>query len=671
MIPLLALTYRNGWKDSVELMLSLQKRSDNGEAVATVLLSSLIFEMHEDLLAIQNRFKAKDGVVEGETSYRVSRRTSSLSFIAGADSVSNGSTKDRRSWLSAIENTFIWDNIQELVRFVSIWAASGRVAVAGMPGAKRAIVLQRRLDETKSKMTSQSLNRCRYECNEKRHSAFCIMSVENCPQCGHSLLAHKMCPPPDLFRDLRRRLDEEIRGGGIDRIESKIASTETLSIDNLTDDDDDDDDDGISASGGGGKDDTILDEEGRTVSLGDQYEDDSLDQLKFDPSYYSHGLGGNTNGGSRVLRMEFGGLDGYDHGGLRRFVTNADIATFESSTYSPQNPMQPLSAMACGAERKLFVLIQLSHLLDLLLFPNEIECRQRAGALSKQENEDRTGKNQSQHLSSMHNEVKVKHVDDNTASSLDANLIEVLEGYYGVGYFTRPKNMHEWTPIPSVTVFALIRATLTLLVHCECTDPQLPSICQRLRRLSHFLVAVSNSGSPSSAESTSDRLSSGQPSDRVKVSEDLSEADLWVLLITMHLQNKLKEIRLIAFSMCDNSDLIDVTEDKMSPVDIIECLEPFQIPFVGKECTRTAKNTSDSTAEMLPKRSGKFSHRAFLHAPWEAYTAEESAAIAAARVATSGEGNAWKSGKIALPGARSGVCHEVRIHFIFFYFNSE
>ena len=133
---------------------------------------------------------------------------SSLSFIAGADSVSNGSTKDRRSWLSAIENTFIWDNIQELVRFVSIWAASGRVAVAGMPGAKRAIVLQRRLDETKSKMTSQSLNRCRYECNEKRHSAFCIMSVENCPQCGHSLLAHKMCPPPDLFRDLRRRLDE-------------------------------------------------------------------------------------------------------------------------------------------------------------------------------------------------------------------------------------------------------------------------------------------------------------------------------------------------------------------------------------------------------------------------------------------------------------------------------
>ena len=127
--------------------------------------------------------------------------------------------------------------------------------------------------------------------------------------------------------------------------------------------------------------------------------------------------------------------------------------------------MQPLSAMACGAERKLFVLIQLSHLLDLLLFPNEIECRQRAGALSKQENEDRTGKNQSQHLSSMHNEVKVKHVDDNTASSLDANLIEVLEGYYGVGYFTRPKNMHEWTPIPSV-FFALIRATS----HCWYTN---------------------------------------------------------------------------------------------------------------------------------------------------------------------------------------------------------
>ena len=151
----------------------------------------------------------------------------------------------------------------------------------------------------------------------------------------------------------------------------------------------------------------------------------------------------------------------------------------------------------------------------------------------------------------------------------------------------------------------------------------------------------------------------------MKESEDLSEADLWVLLITMHLQNKLKEIRLIAFSMCDNSDLIDVTEDKMSPVDIIECLKPFQIPFVGKDRTRIAKNMSDSTAEILPKRSGKFSHRAFLHAPWEAYTAEESAAIAAARAATSGEGNAWKSGKIALPGARSGVCHEVRIYFCF------
>ena len=73
MIPLLALTYRNGWKDSVELMLSLQKRSDNGEAVATVLLSSLIFEMHEDLLAIQNRFKAKDGV----------RKPDFLSFLNG------------------------------------------------------------------------------------------------------------------------------------------------------------------------------------------------------------------------------------------------------------------------------------------------------------------------------------------------------------------------------------------------------------------------------------------------------------------------------------------------------------------------------------------------------------------------------------------------------------
>ena len=84
-----------------------------------------------------------------------------------------------------------------------------------------------------------------------------------------------------------------------------------MSIGNLTDDDDDDDD-GIGAGGGGGKDDTILDEEGN-VSLGDQYEDDGLDQLKFDPSYCSHSWVGIPME-TRVLRMEFGGLGNYDHG---------------------------------------------------------------------------------------------------------------------------------------------------------------------------------------------------------------------------------------------------------------------------------------------------------------------------------------------------------------------
>ena len=37
-----------------------------------------------------------------------------MSFIAGADGVGNGGAKDRRGWLSAIENTFIWTIFRNL-----------------------------------------------------------------------------------------------------------------------------------------------------------------------------------------------------------------------------------------------------------------------------------------------------------------------------------------------------------------------------------------------------------------------------------------------------------------------------------------------------------------------------------------------------------------------------
>ena len=329
----------------------------------------------------------------------------------------------------------------------------------------------------------------RYESNEDRHGS-----------------------SPDLFRDLRRRLDEELRGGGM---ETRLSTVAGGTVGDLSDDDDeDDDDDALEEAGASGEVKNRLSE--------DDSEDEDGDRLQFDPSYYSHGMSGNTSGGSRMLRMELGGLDGYDHGGLRRFVTTTNSKSEEmdsggsapSSTPSPQSPLQPLSTMACGGERKVFIALQMSHLMDLLLFSKEIDCR-----LSDKEQPKDTPSNSDASEPGGSSGIGAcsgggAPVDDiiikTTADTTDEELIERLERIHRVGCFTCPMTMHEWTATTPKTVFALLRANITLLVHCEPTDPQLPGICQRLRRLSHFLVGTPSSTS-SSGSTTSEAADRGRP----------------------------------------------------------------------------------------------------------------------------------------------------------------
>ena len=353
-----------------------------------------------------------------------------------------------------------------------------------------------------------------------------------------------------------------------------------------------------------------------------------------------------------MLRMELGGLDGYDHGGLRRFVTTTNSKSEEmdsggsapSSTPSPQSPLQPLSTMACGGERKVFIALQMSHLMDLLLFSKEIDCR-----LSDKEQPKDTPSNSDASEPGGSSGIGAcsgggAPVDDiiikTTADTTDEELIERLERIHRVGCFTCPMTMHEWTATTPKTVFALLRANITLLVHCEPTDPQLPGICQRLRRLSHFLVGTpsSTSSSGSTTSEAADRRSSADRGGGTEKDENLEDADLWVILLTMHLHNKLKELRMIAFSLCDNSDLIDGESDVLGSFEIEERLKAFQSPFcaVGAASSTIAASPDGKISTGKRKGSGRYSHRAFLHAPWEPYTAEESAAIAAARETTSG-----------------------------------
>ncbi len=43
-----------------------------------------------------------------------------------------------------------WEPLRELVRLVSVAAAGGGVALLGVPGAKRAVLLQRRIADVKA-----------------------------------------------------------------------------------------------------------------------------------------------------------------------------------------------------------------------------------------------------------------------------------------------------------------------------------------------------------------------------------------------------------------------------------------------------------------------------------------------------------------------------------------
>jgi len=108
--------------------------------VSLFLLSELISEVHLDLL--QQRRAAKE------------------------------------SWLETMRASSFWANFVNLCESISYEVSEGSVAVKGIPGVKRAMLLQRRINEVKAKMSPDQLNKCHYKCNEERHTNICYFTID-------------------------------------------------------------------------------------------------------------------------------------------------------------------------------------------------------------------------------------------------------------------------------------------------------------------------------------------------------------------------------------------------------------------------------------------------------------------------------------------------------------
>jgi hypothetical protein len=67
-----------------------------------------------------------------------------------------------------------------------------------------------------------------------------------------------------------------------------------------------------------------------------------------------------------LLAQELPGVDAWDDGGVVLFTTNG-----EGELPAAKTPLHPISRLSPNPERKLLVGLQLSHLLDLIMFPQE------------------------------------------------------------------------------------------------------------------------------------------------------------------------------------------------------------------------------------------------------------------------------------------------------------
>jgi hypothetical protein len=297
-------TQPNSAGGALDLLLAMEKQSANGPSVVSLLLSELIAEIHADLLARS---------------------------LAG----SAASSGTELEWVTAMRASPLWENLRELSHLVSVRAAKGGVALTGVPGAKRAVLQQRRIGEVKSRMTLEQLHRCHYKCSEDRHKNICYFTTDVCSQCHHALAAHELVPRPDPFKGLRRRLDDEL-AASMEPRDDVIPDDDVLSPHAANKND------GRSRGGGGEKE---------------------------------------AQGVSSLLKFEFPLLGGHDRGAPFVVTTAApEPLSVTARQHSAKWPLAPLAFDACGPERHLYLCLQLNHLVDLVLFPTDAHAESTAPA---------------------------------------------------------------------------------------------------------------------------------------------------------------------------------------------------------------------------------------------------------------------------------------------------
>lgn len=354
-------TQPNNAGGALDLLLAMEKESVNGPSVVSLLLSELIAEIHADLLA---------------------RSMTGSAAASGAE----------LEWVTAMRASPLWENLRELSHIVSVRASKSGVALNGVPGAKRAILQQRRIGEVKSRMTLEQLHRCHYKCSEDRHKNICYFTTDVCSQCHHALAAHDLVPRPDPFKSLRRRIDDEILASEV-KADSKTENAR-VGGDNASATV------GNSAAGGDGaaaaasQDDNSS--RSRNRSSGSTGDVDFRSEEKLGP------------GASSLLASEYPLLGGYDRG-VHFLVATADPSSLHvqdegvngapSSTtttsaaaapslsasvrqHSAKWPLPPLKFSASGPERHMYMSLQLNHLMDLVLFPTDSHAESTSSSSS-------------------------------------------------------------------------------------------------------------------------------------------------------------------------------------------------------------------------------------------------------------------------------------------------
>jgi len=205
-----------------------------------------------------------------------------------------------------------------------------------------------------------------------------------------------------------------------------------------------------------------------------------------------------------------------------------------------------------------------------------------------------------------------------------------LDSEYGVGLTVG--RLDKWTPAPPDLVISAIRINLALLAHCALNDRQLPSICLRLKRFTHYLVWMDSS-------------------------EDESLND-WVVTTVLHVHAKLVMIRQAVHG--DNTeDLVKKPtpgEEGDSSVFASDDADSKDYSGLGfrqqlSDGSRSAKKKKTPSKVDLARSS--FWHRAFPHSNWMPYSGNENALIGAALAANP------EHGRVALHSNEEGVTYEI------------